>query len=323
MAKTIKAQAHAADVCAAIKKALPKLARSAADGSQSEVREVIQTGIEVLDLHVLGCGGLPIGRMGEVFADEGAGKTSLGFTFLAAAQRAGGVGVLLETEKTLQVERAAVFGVVVEDLILMEPKTMEQTLDALHATLDVIPAGAGPNVLVWDSLAATELRGQDGAVFDKDKGGQGFVGKKARLMSQALPVLGRIARDRRAAIVIINQVREKIGVVFGDPTTTQGGNATKHHMTWRLQLWRGAAVKEGAEAIGIQSTVKAVKNKVARPFRKAKLRLLFEDGWDSAWSLMDLGKDLGVLPDGAHRSTENLAAVREYLVALRTGPTAQ
>lgn len=289
-------------------KALPAL-RSAGDGSRSDVRVTIPTGIEVVDQFVIGGGGLPGGRLCELFSDVDAGKTSFGFQCLGAAQRAGGVGILIETEKTLNLSRAPTFGVDLGDLLLLEPDTVEDVVGSLRKLLAALPKRSGPISVVWDSLAATELAGHG----DTKVGGGSNIGKRARIMSEELPYLGRLAREHGAFILVINQLRTKIGVVFGNPETTPGGNALKFHSTLRLQLWKGATYKRGGTVAGITTTIKAVKNKVGLPFRKAKLRLDFARGWENEWSLLTLGKDHGVLPDGAPVSAENLERVRGWV----------
>lgn len=299
-AKALKA------IAAKFPKSPPKRGSSS---SASDIRSVIATGIDVVDAYVLGCGGLPAGRIGEVFSDEGAGKTSLGFQFLGACQRAGGVAALIETEKTLIRERAPVFGVSLEDLILFEPPTLEEVLEGIRTLFDAIPKNVGPNLVVWDSLAATELRGQAGAPV----GDSQLVGRRARLMSEALPLLSRLAREKAAAVVVINQLREKIGVTFGPAETTPGGHALKFHSSWRLQLWRGKEIKTKGDPSGVYTTIKAVKSKIGLPFRKTKLKLDFDTGWDSEWSLMNLGKDLKILKDSARKSGPNLEKVRRAL----------
>lgn len=299
-------------VLGAIRAKLPKgTARLAKEGSSSDVRSVIPTGIEVVDRYVLGVGGIPAGRIGEVFSDEGAGKTSFGFACLAGAQRAGGVAALIETEKTLELSRAPIFGVDLGELILAEPATFEEVLEAIRAVFDAIPKNVGPNVVVWDSLAATELAGQAG----KKVGDSGLVGKRARLMSEALPLLGRLAREKSTAVVIINQIREKIGVVFGPSETTPGGHALKFLASWRFQFWRGKSFKRGTEPAGIHTTVRAQKSKIGLPFRKARLRLDFERGWDNEWSLLEWGKEKKLLGDSARLSQTNLEKIRSALAS--------
>lgn len=301
---------------AAIDGALPTSMKGAAklgsSGYRSKVVEVVPTRIELINHLLFGIGGLPVGRVGEVYGDEGCGKTSLGFEFLHAAQAAGGVGVLIETEDALVLERAEeIFGVNLEELLLCEPDTLEQVVDSLKALLKSIPKTVGPNVIVWDSLAAAELAAQAAQKAGQSK----LVGTRARIMSEAMPVLCRLAREHRAAIVILNQLRQKIGVLFGPDTTTPGGNAVKFHCSWRLELWRGAEVKQGADPIGLLTTIKAVKNKLAVPFNKSKFKLKFYEGWDNDWSMMEWGKEKKILPDKAPRSKANLEIVRTGLLA--------
>ncbi len=306
------AKTPAQRVLDALNKKLPSTAkaRMAAKGSSAEVNQVIPTGIEALDQHVLGTGGLVAGRVYEIFSEEGAGKSSLNFQCLAAAQRAGGVGVLVVTERDLLVKRAEVFGCDLDSLILREPESLEETLNGIRDLLTIIPKGVGPNVIGWDSLAATELMGQQGWDFGgKAKG----VGTRGRLLSDFMPILSRLAVEKCAAVLVINQLRSKIGVVFGSSDTTPGGRAVKHHASVRLQIWKGAQYPESSFLPkGAYATIKAVKNKLALPLRKAKFRLNFETGWENDWSLINLGKDLKVLPDGARASKKNLTLVREY-----------
>lgn len=283
----------------------------ASAGALSDVREVIPTGITAIDHYVLGCGGIPVGLCGEIFSEANTGKTSLGMQLCAAAQRAGGVAILIETEKTLQTSRLPVFGVNAEDLLLVQPRSIEEVLNAMRSIFGVIPPGVGPNVIVWDSLAATELDKQ--SKDDYYFGVSSAPGKRALLMSEAIPVLLRLARERRCAIAVINQIRNKIGVVFGSNETTPGGNSLKFHASWRFQLWGGAAWPEGTSPQGIHTTVKAIKSKVGPPLRKARLRLNWYTGWDDDWSTMQLGRDLGVVPGKARVSKAHLNAIRQHL----------
>src|SRR3990172_4010474 len=226
-------------VLSAIESKFPGKGRGMSAGSSSEVRSVIPSGIEAVDYYVLGCGGLPTGRIVELFGEEGSGKSSLAFCFMAGAQKAGGLAILCETENALQVKRAAVFGVDTEKAILLEPTTMEEALNQMKVALETIPNGVGPNILAWDSLAATSLSAQVDSAFGEAK----IMGKRGKLTSEALPLLGRLAREKSTTLLIVNQLRDKIGVMFGDTTTTPGGNAPKFQASVRLRLWRGSAVK--------------------------------------------------------------------------------
>jgi recombination protein RecA len=295
-------------ILSALNKKLGKgAAKVASEGSASEVKEVIPTGIDVLDHHILGCGGLPVGRVGEMFSSPSSGKTSLGFQFLAAAQKAGGLAILLETEDSLMVERSRTFGVDPEEVILVEPDTVERTLDTIVEVMQNLPDDVGPNVLVWDSIAATEIQSQAEALEKKGFGGSGThaVGVRGKLLSEALPIIARLARQKRTAVVLINQTRDKVGVMFGDTTTTPGGNAVKFHASWRLQMWKGTAVKQGTEVVGQDVTVKAVKNKVSVPQHKAKVRLLFHEGFDNMWSTLDYAKEEKLIAPRTQKTENN------------------
>lgn len=299
---------------AKITQTLGTRAKLATSPGLCDVTQVIPTGLEVFDRYILGCGGLPAGRIGEVFSDEGAGKTSLVLHFLGAAQRAGGLAVLIETEKTLKRERADVFGVNRDELILDEPQTIEEVIDGMHKIFEMIPKNVGPNCIVWDSLAATELAERK----TKSAAKSASVGKRARLMSDAMPILGRLAREKQAAVIVVNQLREKIGVLFGDNTTTPGGHSLKFHASWRLRLWRGAQLRSNGPPTGMYTTVKCVKSKVGLPFRKAKFRLHFNKGWDNEWSILNLGKDLKILPKSAKNLTDDALETVRRVVGMGT-----
>jgi len=254
-----------------------------------------------------------VGRMGEIYGDADCGKTSLGLAILAAAQRAGGLGIFVETERTIVLSRALAFGVNLTNLVLSEPDDTEDVLNTILDLLGAIPDNVGPNVIVWDSIASAELKGQAAKGFGK----AGFVGKKGFLFSSALPVFSRLLKEKRCALVFINQVRDKIGVFFGDSVTTPGGHAPKFQSSWRVQLWRGAGVKAtNGQIVGVHTTAKAVKSKVCFPFRKAKLRLLFASGWDNEWSLIHVCKTLKLVSGKITATPELLATLRQKLIEL-------
>jgi recombination protein RecA len=285
-----------------------KSAKRAVEGSSSDVREYLPTGITAVDWYLFqGCGGIPVGRVGEVFSDEGAGKTSFGFTVLAAAQRAGGTAVMIESEKTIQSQRAAVFGCNLDELVIVDGTYLGDVLNTMRDVLSVLDK-TKINAIVWDSLAATEVStGEDGNL-----GKSLNVGVRSHRMSQALPLLVRLALEYNAVVVVINQIRSKIGVIFGPTETTPGGNALKFHSTWRFQMWRGSSEKDC-----IYTTVKLVKSKVCKPLNKTKLKLKFESGWDDAWSTMNIGKDLKVVVGAAQRSKSNLELITNHLKGLK------
>lgn len=277
-------------------------------GATSDVTEVIPTGIEVLDKHVLGCGGWPARRIVEVFSDPSAGKTSLGFAGLASAQRGGGLAILIETEDALQVARATVFGVDLDEVFLSEPDSIEGVIEAMREGLSRIPSAVGPNLLVWDSLAMSSLD-------DLVKNGlqSKSVGKKAKIMSEQFPPIVKLCKQTRTCMMVINQARQKIGVMFGNPVTTPGGETHKFATSIRLQLWAGSVVKQGDKPIGVDTTIKAVKNKLAIPNQKAKVRLLYERGFDDHWTTLNFAKDLRVVDKSARLNEANYEQARAEL----------
>ena len=255
---------------------------------------VISTGVEVLDHYVLRCGGLPCGRLVELFSDEGVGKTSLGYTFLAAAQRLGGLAALIDTENSFDPIRAAIFGVNVSDLLIAQPDHLDEVIPQVEALTDILTSlSDAPAVLVWDSVAATATKDEyEGGYAATDK-----MGQRAKLLSKAMRVLGgRVAR-KNACIVCINQVRDKLGVMFGNKSTTPGGHAIKFHASIRLQLFPGKALKNtNGEHIGNTVTMMAVKNRFAPPYRKAHIRLDYDKGWNNLWSTISHAKDQKLVP---------------------------
>lgn len=255
-------------------------------GPRSQVTEVLPLGIGVLDHYVLGCGGLPVGRLVELYGDEGAGKTSLMYRALACAQLAGGLAMLVETEDSLDPDRAKVFGVDPFEVVLAEPDTMEAVLNAMRGMLHAIPAGVGPNVLAWDSLASATLEAQ----IAKEIGAH-VPGKRGKLLSEGIPQITNLAAKKRTTILLVNQIRDKIGVMFGNPTTTPGGHAPKFAASIRVQLWGGKAfLDSGSLPNGNRVLAKNTKNKTALPGRKAVLRLDYATGWDDDWSTLELAK---------------------------------
>lgn len=279
-------------------------------GSRSEVTEVIATGIEVLDHHVIGCGGLAAGKLHELFGGEGAGKSALTYAFLAAAQREGGVAALVETEEALSVERAKVFGIDLDQLALIQPEHMEQALEQMAAAMHAIPTGVGPNLLCWDSIAATPTKKE--AEDGMEAGAE--MGERARMLSRACRVLMPLAAKKRTALLFVNQVRQKIGVLYGDNETTPGGNAVKFHASFRLMLSTGKSIKDGDKHVGKYVNAYARKNRFAEPHRKAELRLDFADGWNDGWSTLNHAKDKKLVPDSySTRSDKQIAEAREKL----------
>ena len=279
--------------------------RTLAAAAEQAKKEVIPTTIDVLDHYVLGHGGLLVGRCTEMLGDPDAGKTSLLQRFLASAQKCGGIGVLVESENTLVHERGIAYGIDPKKLILTEPPSIDDVLAQVQAVLDLIPTGVGPNLVGWDSLAASPAA----SIFK----GKNPAGSKARLMSDIFPAITKLLLPKRAHLCIINQVRYKIGVAFGDPTTSPGGETLKFMASARLQLWRGKAIMRGDAIHGHYVTVKSIKNKMTPPSRKVKLRLDYETGWNNDWAMLSLAKDLDLIDKETKFSPESSAEARAAL----------
>lgn len=287
----------------------------ASDGARSEVTDVVPFGLPPVDRYVLGCGGLPVGRITELFSEEGAGKSSLGFAAIASAQREGGIVVFAETENALQPERAAVFGVDRERLVLLQPSCLEELLEQATTALEALPVTKAPSLFLWDSVAATPTKQEmeDGLI------GKDAIGVRARILSRACRSLCGLAAKKHVAVLIINQTRQKIGVMFGDPTTTPGGEAVKFHASIRLRLYSGHHVKTKKEVVGKEVRVKCVKNKLSPPFRSVLTRYHFTYGWDAEWTTLTFAKDCGLVPETA-KGEKALAEATRLLEACGWSP---
>jgi len=282
-------------------------------GTTSDIVDVIPTGIDVLDHYILGIGGWPVGRIVEVYAGEGAGKTSLLFQTIAGVQREGGVATLIETEHAIDMERAKVFGCDVDQVILSQPDTLEDALAMVQAMLEAMPkskAGSPPNFIGWDSLAATPTKSE----VEQGASGSQKMGERARAMSFAMRVITRLCAEKRCLMMIVNQTRNKLGVVFGNPTTTPGGDALKFHASMRIQLLGGKAVKQGTDHVGKVLTVLAVKNKCGgAPWAKAGVRLDYATGWNNVWSTLNYAKDRKAIDAKAKPSHDNYQLAMKQL----------
>ena len=255
------------------------------DGSEVQAVDVISTGSVALDV-ALGCGGLPRGRIIEIYGPESSGKTTLTLHAIAEAQRAGGVCAFIDAEHALDTEYARRLGVDLEDLLVSQPDCGEQ---ALEITDTLVRTGA-IDLIVVDSVAALTPR----AEIEGDMG-DAHMGLQARLMSQALRKLTAVISRTRTCVIFINQLRQKIGVVYGNPETTTGGNALKFYCSVRLDIRRKQSIKRGDEVVGSQCKVKVVKNKLAPPFREADFEILYGTGVNKLGELVDTAEKLGLV----------------------------
>jgi recombination protein RecA len=258
--------------------------RLGADGAVIET-QIIPSGSLGLDI-ALGVGGLPRGRIVEIFGPESSGKTTLSLQAVASAQAEGGVAAFIDAEHALDLAYAKKLGVNAEELLVSQPDTGEQ---ALEITETLVRSGA-LDIVVVDSVAALVPRAElEGEMGDS------HMGLQARLMSQAMRKLTAAISKSQTTVVFINQIRMKIGVMFGNPETTTGGNALKFYASVRLDIRRTDALKDGQEVIGSRVRVKVVKNKMAPPFRQADFDIMFNEGISRLGEVVDLGVEKGII----------------------------
>jgi recombination protein RecA len=281
-------------------------------GDVGLVREIetIPSGSLSLDV-ALGIGGLPRGRVVEIYGPESSGKTTLALSTIAQAQNLGGVAAFVDAEHALDPAYAQRLGVKLDDLLISQPDTGEQALEIV----DMLVRSGAVDVIVVDSVAAltpkAEIEGEMG---------DAHMGLQARLMSQALRKLTANIKRSNALVIFINQIRMKIGVMFGNPETTTGGNALKFYASVRLDIRRTGAIKKGDEVIGNETCVKVVKNKVAPPFKTANFEILYNEGISREGELIDLGVEHGLVQKsgawyslGQERIGQGKDNARQYL----------
>ena len=247
--------------------------------------DVISTGSLALD-SALGVGGYPKGRIIEIYGPESSGKTTFALHAIAEAQKAGGYAAFIDAEHALDPKYAKALGVNIEDLVLSQPDSGEQALEIAEA---LIKSGA-IDIIVIDSVAAlvpeAEINGEMG---------DSHVGLQARLMSQAMRKLSGIINKTKCVAIFINQIREKVGVMYGNPETTPGGRALKFYSTIRLDVRRGEQLKNGSEAVGNKTVVKVVKNKVAPPFKIAEVEIIYGEGISKIGELVDTAVSMDII----------------------------
>ena len=280
------------------------------DGSATKDIESVSTGSIGLDV-ALGIGGLPKGRVVEIYGPEASGKTTLTLQVVAEAQKVGGTAAFVDAEHALDPNYAGKLGVNVDELLVSQPDTGEQALEIT----DMLVRSGAVDIIVIDSVAALTPKAEiEGEMGDS------HMGLQARLMSQALRKLTGNIKRSNAMVIFINQIRMKIGVMFGSPETTTGGNALKFYSSVRLDIRRIGAIKKGDEVIGNQTRVKVVKNKVSPPFKQAEFEILYGEGISREGEIIDLGVQHGIIDKagswysyGDDRIGQGKENVREYL----------
>lgn len=277
---------------------------------RSEITTVIPTGIEALDKYLLGIGGIGVGRVVEIFGAKSSGKTTLALSTISKAQKMGMLVVYVETENAYEKKRAESLGVDTDLLVVVQPERTEDVGRIIIETLKAVRAEDKdtPILLVWDSLAATSTASELEGDVDKR-----HMADKARLLNQVVRMVSHSLTRLNAAWLIINQTREKVGVVFGSPEAVPGGNAVRFQATHQVRVSAGKTLVEDGVPIGMEVKFKCVKNKVAPPQRELEARLLYEGGWDELWNTVNHAKEMKKIPDSTQVTEKGYAAARKAL----------
>lgn len=302
----------------ALADALKKIEKDYGKGAVMKLGEKVDTRIQTvpsgsLALDVaLGVGGFPRGRIIEVYGPESSGKTTVALHAVAEVQKAGGVAAFIDAEHALDPDYAKALGVNIDELLLSQPDTGEQGL----GIADALVSSGAVDIVVVDSVAALVPR----AEIDGDMG-DAHVGLQARLMSQALRKLSGSINKTKTIALFINQIREKVGVMFGNPETTPGGRALKFYATVRLEVRRSEQIKSGTEIVGNRTKIKVVKNKVAPPFKTAEVDIMYGEGISQVGELIDMASDLDIVKKsgawysyGEERIGQGRENAKQYLV---------
>ena len=309
MSKTVEKDKALSQVLADIEKQFGKGAIMKLGEQKNMEIDVVPSGSISLDI-ALGVGGYPKGRIIEIYGPESSGKTTFALHAIAEVQKTGGRAAFIDAEHSLDPIYASNLGVNIDELLLSQPDTGEQALEIC----DALVKSEAVNIVVIDSVAALVPQAEiDGEMGDS------HVGLQARLMSQALRKLSGSINKTNTIVIFINQLREKVGVMFGNPETTPGGKALKYYSSVRLDIRRGEQIKNGADVIGNRTNIKVVKNKVAPPFKTAAVDIMYGEGISASGELVDLASDAGIIDkSGAWYSYkgEKLAQGRENVKIL-------